>query len=292
MVKTYMKKIIRKIVRKLIGAKDYETIDDAIVRRKLTLLKKVNNKNFNIKDFENALISMGLQNGDCLIVHASWRSFIGFTGKPEDIIESIIKIIGPTGTLIMPCYGINNNEFHYYEPSKAGIISEKFRQKKGTIRSLNSIFSMCAYGKYSKELTDTHIDSKYCFDEKSPYFKAIEKKAKILLLGLGKKPHKITLFHCATYSLRNQLDCYKNVYTLEKNVKIYDETGKKIEKVIIDRQKKFQNNKKKFRKLFLQFKKQLKYMKINKMDIYLFESKQIYGLSKKYIMDHKYNLYK
>lgn len=287
-----MRKIIRKFVRRFVGAREFETIDDALIRRKLKFLKKINKRHFDINDFETTLISMGLKEGDCLIVHSSWRSFIGFDGKPEDIINSIKNIIGMSGTLIMPCYGINSNKFYYDEPSKAGIISEKFRQQQGTLRSLNSTFSMCAFGKYAKELLNDHIDSKYCFDEKSPYFKAIKLNSKILLLGLGKKPHKITLFHCVTYNLKKRLSCYRNVYTLKKNVVIYDKAGNVIQRTVVDRQKKNQNNKKRFRKLFLKANRFLKYAKLNRLDIYLFEAEPVYNFSKNYIIRKKYNLYK
>ena len=226
-----MKKKLRLLIRRIIGTREFETISDSINRKKLNFLKKINKKTFNLKDFEKSLVSIGLKEGDCVIVHSSWRAFIGFTGKPEDIIESILKIIGSTGTLIMPCFGINNNEFHYDDVSNAGIISEIFRKRKGTIRSLNSTFSMCAYGKYAAEIINDHINSNYCFDEKSPYSKAITLNSKILLLGLGKKPHKITLFHCVTYSLKNDLECYKKAMKEhKKNPKTYtmDEVKKEL----------------------------------------------------------------
>ena len=204
-------------------------------------VKKFNKKKFTVKDFKESLVNMGLKKGDTVIVHSAWRSFIGFEGRPQDVIDSIKNIIGEEGNILMPAFTDNFEVFKYNDKSCAGVITEVFRNNKDVQRSLNNMFSMCAYGKKSTLYLSEHIDSNYCFDDKSPYYKATQDDAKILLLGLGKKPHKITLFHCASYALKDKLSYYKNVYSYKKNVTIYDQNNKKINKAIIDRLPTFQN---------------------------------------------------
>lgn len=287
-----MKEKIRLFIRYIIGVKDNETISDALNRKKYRILKKINMKSFDKFELKNILEGLGLEKGDIVIVHSAWRAFIGFKGKPEDVIDTIYEIIGDNGTILMPAFSENKNEFHYNDNSCAGVLSEVFRTKYNIIRSLDTNFSMIGIGKSSNDLLLSHIDSYYYFDENSPYYKSIKRGAKILLLGLGKKPHKITLFHCITYELRNILSCYKNIYTLKKKVKIFDENNHLYEKEIVDRNPRFQNNKKKFRKLFKYCTNKKNYAKINFLDIYLFEALSVYEEGKEYIQKKNYCLYK
>lgn len=287
-----MKREIRIIIRKIIGAKKNETIFDAISRKKYRFLRLINRKAFDKIELKQKLEKLGLKENDTVIVHSAWRAFIGFKGGPEDVINAICEIIGKNGTILMPAFSENKNEFYYDAPSCAGVLSEVFRQKYNVIRSLDTNFSMIGIGKEAESLLSSHIESNYYFDEKSPYYKAIEINAKILLLGLGKNPHKITLFHCITYELRNVMNCYKEVYTLKRKVKICDKDRQLYEKIIIDRKKIYQNNKRKFKKLFKYCIKKQNYSKINFLDIYLFDSKKVYILGKEYIKNKKYCLYK
>lgn len=286
-----MKQKLRIIVRKIIGTRENETISDALNRKKYKFLKKINGKTFNNNELKQTLEQVGLKRDDIVIVHSSWRSFIGFEGKPEDVIDIIREIIGVNGTILMPAFTSNKDEFHYDDPSRAGVISEVFRQKYNIIRSLDANFSMIGEGKKAEELLLSHINSNYYFDEKSPYFKAIKNGAKILLLGLGKKPHKITLFHCITYELKDSIKEYKKVYTLKRKVKIFDKNGRIHEKIITDRNPSFQNNKNKFKKLFKFCINQKNYARINFLDIYLFNSQDVYEKGKKYIEEKNYFLY-
>ncbi len=287
-----MKQKIKTIIRGVIGAKKNETVSDALNRKKYKFLKLINQKSFDKNELKQKLEELGLKKNDTVIVHSSWRAFIGFEGAPEDVINVICEIIGENGTILMPAFSENKDEFYYDDPSCAGVLSEVFRKKYNVIRSLDTNFSMIGIGKKAEELLLSHIDSIYYFDEKSPYYKAIKNNAKILLLGLGKRPHKITLFHCITYELRNTMKCYKEVYTLKRSVKIFDKNKKVHEKSITDRKPIFQNNKKKFKKLFKYCINKNNYSRINFLDIYLFESQNVYILGKEYIQKQNYCLYK
>ncbi|HJJ04096.1 MAG TPA: hypothetical protein OIM28_05610 [Clostridiaceae bacterium] len=85
---------------------------------------------------------------------------------------------------------------------------------------------------------------------------------------------------------------YKEVYTLKRRVKIFDKNKKVHEKSINDRKPIFQNNKRKFKKLFKYCINKDNYSRINFLDIYLFESQSVYILGKEYIQKQNYCLYK
>lgn len=287
-----MKKLLKKFLKKILKAKENETVSDAFNRLKYSFLKKINRTKFDTNDLHQALISLGLNKGDTVIVQCAWRAFIGYTGTPKDVINCIKNIVGVNGTILMPAYTSNSELFKFNDTTNAGYLAEYFRENYAEFRSLDTKFSMCASGYNAESLTKDHINSYYCFDENSPYYKAIKVNAKILLLGLGKYPHKVTLFHCVTYKLRNTVKCYKDVYTFKKSVYLYDKIGKLYKKEIVDRQPRYQNNKYKFALLFNKLVAKKCYFRLNKLDIYLFDSLELFESAKKYIVDNNYNLYK
>lgn len=287
-----MKKMLRIIVRKVLRVRDFETISDALVRKKYGLLKKMNHNSVTTLDFFKKIVELGLSKGDVVILHSSWRALVGYNGSPKELIDCILKIIGNEGTLLMPAYTDNKDLFKYDDPTSAGFIAEFFRKNYPVCRSLNNVFSMCALGKYANYFTKDHIRSLYYFDNESPYYRAIEKNAKVLLIGLGKKPHKISLFHCVSYDIRNDVKCYNDVYTMRRKGVIYDKHNKKNEVEFFDRWPQYQNCHKRFRWLFLHFINRNNYGRINKTDIYLFDAKKMYNQAKKYVVENNFNLYK
>ena len=287
-----MKKYIRLLIRKILGTREFETINDSLTRKKYNVMKLVNRKSFTTNDLENELKRLGLSKGDIVILHSSWRALIGYNGTPKELIDCILSIIGKDGTLLMPAFTNNKEVFNYSDSTSAGYLSEFFRTNYNVSRSLNNVFSMCAYGKMADKLTKSHIQSDYYFDSNSPYYKSMVNEAKILLIGLGKKPHKISLFHCISYELKDSVKCYSDVYTLSKNGIIIDKNRLKHTVTYIDRQPKFQNDTAKFKKLFQHFVNKNNYGKINKTDIYLFNSNEMFYKVKKYIKENNYNIYK
>lgn len=287
-----LKQRARLCIRNILKVREHETISDAIDRKKYHFWKKINRKTFSDYELRNALLSLGLKSGDTVIVHSSWRAFIGYEKNADSVIDLLLDIVGKKGTILMPAYTVDKKKFKWSDVSEAGYLSEIFRKKYCKARSMNSVFSMCAYGDKAANLTKDHIDSLYAFDEKSPYYLAMKNNAKILLMGLGKRPHKITLFHCVTYNLRNRVKCYMDVYTSNQEVLIVDENNKKIYRKIIDRRPGIQNNKRKFKKLFNLLVPTENYRNINRLDIFLFDAGKLYDEASKYIIDHEYNLYK
>lgn len=287
-----MKKIIKYILKKMLNAGEKETVADAIDRNKSHFLKRINKKHYNSSDLKKILLNLGLQSGDTVIVHSAWRRFIGFDGTPQDVIDCIKSIIGDSGNILMPAFTNNTELFKYDDKSSAGVITEVFRNNTGVNRSLNNMFSMCSYGQMTPYYLNEHVNSLYGFDDNSPYYKAIQNNTKILLLGMGRKPHKITMFHCISYKLRKKVKCYNNVYTVKKKVTLIDSKNNKVDKIVIDRNPKYQNNKKKFRYLFKKFIKKSNYKRLNFLDIYLFDSKIMYENVYNYIINNNYNIYK
>lgn len=247
------KQLIRKFVRKSLRIRDHETVADGLNRYHMAFRKKLDKRKVTLAELESCFREAGVQEGDVLIVHAAWRGCYALQATPEDVIACLLRLIGEHGTLLMPCYGASSQEFDVkHTPSGAGVLSECFRKYPGVSRSVFPSSAMCGRGEEAEALLSGHIESRYAFDERSPYYQAaVARNARILLLGMGKRPHKISVFHCATYASRASSDFYGQVYQ-PKTAAVIDAQGQRRELSILERAKPYQNNKRMFRTLFRQ----------------------------------------
>lgn len=234
---------------------------------------------------------MNVGEGDIIFVHSSWRSFIGFDLTPQDFIDLLLELVGEQGTILMPSYGYKNEVFDVKNTkSSAGIITEIFRKNENVIRSNNPQFSVSAKGKDAKILLSCHEQSKFAFDQYSPYYLALEKNAKILLVGLGKKPHKHSIFHCATYFMKNTSIFYENVFNYEVCLKyIIDDNI--FSRTYIDRKPEFQNDKKNMRKAYQKISPYVKKDKIGYLDLAIYDAQKAFDIAIEMEKENSY-LYK
>lgn len=285
-----MKRIVRVLVRKILMIKENETIVDGIDRHFAHFKRTVIKRKISLDQFEMLLAKAGITPGDTLIVHCSWRNCFMIKATPEEAIQSIKKVLTDEGTLLMPCYPYNYENFDVRnDPSAAGVLSEVFRKMPNTLRSSFPKGTMCGQGKYAKEILESHILSRYQFDENSPYYRAIvEHDAKILLLGMGKLSHKITAFHCGAYDSKSYNSRLKETYSLniQANITFWDGTTETIS--FVDRNENCHNNNRKFRKLFKEVKR--KTIKNNSLVMVCFDGADAMGKAYDYCKRGK-NLY-
>lgn len=188
---------IVKILRVLLRCHPDESINDAITRHLSRVHRLLYRKPISNEEFLEVLKNCGINKDDNLMVHCSWREFFNYEGTPEMVIKDLMEIIGLNGTLVMPCYGADRYVFNVLEDkSAAGVLSEVFRTSFKSIRSRCSHFSCAAIGKKAQYIVDTHDRSIYGFDEYSPYYRLVGlPNSKIVLLGLGKRSIKLSLYH-------------------------------------------------------------------------------------------------
>ena len=148
------------------------------------------------RDFTEILAGpLGLAAGDTVYVHSSVDQLnLGF---PFYRILSLIQsAVGPRGNVLFPTYP-NRGRVSSYEylargevfdvrrtPSYTGLLTEFARRQRGAVRSLHPTKSVCAVGPDAAELTATHHLSPYPYDRPSPYYKLVEREAKIVGLGV------------------------------------------------------------------------------------------------------------
>ena len=119
----------------------------------LKLRKKFFTKKFSTKDFVFFLNDLGIEKGDTVIMQSSWTEFYNYTGRPIDIVSSVIDLIGSQGNIVMPAGSTFKNKTIPFDilkkPTNTGIICEVFRRTKGVKRSIhyNSIVNRLIFVK-------------------------------------------------------------------------------------------------------------------------------------------------
>ncbi len=146
--------------------------------------------------------AIGLETNDTVFIHSSYSSLGkapgGVDGGPRTVIEAILEIISPLGTLIMPTFNYDFLKGTPWDirttPSQMGVLTELVRTDPRARRMFHPIYSMAAIGRHADELA-AHRSSD-CFGESTIFTKFREWDAKILILGLAYSKSITFLHHC------------------------------------------------------------------------------------------------
>ena len=168
-------------------------------------------------DLVKDLQALGLKNGDIILVHSSLASIGRVEGGAETVCESLIEACGPGGTVCMPAMGGERPWHVEKSQSGLGIITETFRQRSDTIRSIHPTHSAAACGPKAEELLNEHYKAPTACGEGTPYGRLIEFGGKVILLGCDQDRN--TTLHT--------LEDYADLPYLSTNTpgEFYDETG-------------------------------------------------------------------
>jgi aminoglycoside N3'-acetyltransferase len=115
-------------------------------------------------DVVDGLRQLGLQAGAGVMVHSSLKSFGRVAGGAQTVIEALMEVLTPQGTLLMPSFN-HGTAFEegtpgYYHPAKTatinGAIPDLFWRMTGVSRSLDPTHAIAAWGKHSQRYTQFH----------------------------------------------------------------------------------------------------------------------------------------
>ena len=74
------------------------------------------------------LHALGLQPGDDVMVHSSYKSLGGVVGGPAAVVEALLEVVGPHGTLLLPTF-THSGTTHFdprTTPSRNGAITDVY----------------------------------------------------------------------------------------------------------------------------------------------------------------------
>jgi len=166
---------------------------------------------------------VGIQKGDIIYCHSSLSKLGYVEGGAEAVVDALMEVIGPDGTLAMPAgtYSLGKDGAVFdvrSSPSELGAITEALR-RRAKCRSHHLTESVCALGRLAEKITGTHSVTP-CGAE-SPFRKFIEMGAQILLLGV---PHNNnTTFEAIEERLAPEYVRFKEIH----GAYMMDEAGEK-----------------------------------------------------------------
>ncbi len=147
----------------------------------------------------HGLRRLGVEPGSGLIVHSSLSSFGSVVGGADTVIDALVEIVTPEGTILMPSFN-HGEPFHVsgpgiYDPTTTpttnGAIPDRFWRRENVYRSLNPTHAFAAWGKNARRYTAGHHRT-LTMGPASPLGLLLEDDGFGLLLGVG---YRANTFH-------------------------------------------------------------------------------------------------
>jgi len=137
---------------------------------------------------KETLLSKGMKPGDHLLVHSSLRSVGPIEDGPGALIDALLEITGSEGTLAMPAFNYRRYlPLPHFDarttPGRTGALTEIFRKRPESLRSLHPTHSVTAQGKRAAEFLAEHHKFP-AFGVGSPIDRLAQAGGYVLLLGV------------------------------------------------------------------------------------------------------------
>lgn len=149
-----------------------------------------------LNDLVAGFRSLGVEAGDTLLVHSSYKSFGPVDGGPQTVIQALEQALGPDGTLIMPTFNFDFNKGQAWDvrstPSKMGVLTEVVRKDPRAKRVFHPFYSFAILGKHAEMLGSLRYKSAY--ERGSVFGKLRDLDGKIMVIGLSYND-SMTFFH-------------------------------------------------------------------------------------------------
>lgn len=140
--------------------------------------------------------TLGVQSGDTLLVHSSYKSLGEVDGGPQTVVNALLATLGPEGTLIMPTFNFDFNKGQPWDvrstPSQMGVLTEIVRKDPRSKRVFHPIYSFAIIGKHAEFLGGLRYKSSY--ERDSVFGKLRDLDGKIMVIGLS-YTNSMTFFH-------------------------------------------------------------------------------------------------
>ena len=204
-------KIAILIYLKMVSSKLKRIIKGVIGKKKIVKRKR-KRKSISIEEISAVLTELGLNKGDVVLVH-SGISNLGKVNKGAiGVFELLKDRVGKDGCVLFPAFSFKGPMEGYLEGNPAisldddittmGALSKKALSDSDCVRSVHPTHSVACIGDKCEKIISNHFDSVTSFDENSPFYKLIEEKGKILLIGVDL--NSVTNFHVPESQMKDK----------------------------------------------------------------------------------------
>ena len=180
---------------------------------RLAVERRLYTRKIDHAEFRDALTRLGEWKSRIVWAQISLNDFFNVEMRPSEIIEMMLDLVGPNGTLVMPAFPLSPDPTKVLRidsaPSSTGLVTEMFRRMPDARRSIHLYSSVAAIGPDADHLTNGHHLDPYPWGELSPYGRMIE--ADGLMVGLGIWPLGFTPIHNVECVLHHQVPRFEKV---------------------------------------------------------------------------------
>jgi len=184
---------------------------------------------------EAAIRSLGIGAGDSVLVHSGFRPTSGFTAMPADVIESMLRVVGADGHLLMMSIPYRGSSRRYAEsnpvfdvmrtPSAVGLLSEIFRRRGDVRRSLNPLHPIVVHGPLAAWLVADHEKSAHSCGKGTPFERFLNLDGKFLFFDAAYT--SLTFMHYVEHMFRHRLPV--NLYETDAvSIRVRDADGHEL----------------------------------------------------------------
>lgn len=131
---------------------------------------------------------LGVQAGDLLMIHSSLRSLGFVVGGAATVVDALLDVLGPTGTLVGPSFNFEtalDPDFVFdpcNTPSDMGAIADEIRRRAGKQRSRHLTHSLSAIGLHAETIVTAGGPTAWAADD--PLGTIFKLGGRFLLLGV------------------------------------------------------------------------------------------------------------
>lgn len=162
------------------------------------MIQEQKTQSLTLENLITAFRDLGLAKGDTVLVQSSFKAFGGIQGGPKTVIQALLEVLSPEGTLAMPTFNWNDfGEKKLYSKlhtkPQTGILSEMLMNWEGAHRIYHPIHGFSLVGAKAKEFSQK-VKNESSFEASSFFGELHRMNAKLMLLGVnyGKG---LTFFH-------------------------------------------------------------------------------------------------
>jgi aminoglycoside 3-N-acetyltransferase len=203
--------MLRQAITRVLGDRQKRALKSKLNQAKQRIVQKW--RSYDAQQLHAALRKLGISESDTLLVHANFEPLSGFAGSPMDLANALANFVGTSGNLLMVSIPFRGSAYDHLALNKTfdvrktlsmmGLVTEMFRRRPGTLRSLHPTHPVLASGKDATWLVADHERCLYPCGPGSPFEKFSQRGGKILFFDVSFGA--ITFFHHVEHLLQEHL---------------------------------------------------------------------------------------